>query len=180
VDFSGEAERPPARRTWLLALGLFLLSGAIIAAIIESRHPAKSALSHVVVSVHNNCVLTDQTAIKPLEDDMRNAPVVARLRELIAKSTDPAFKQSAAAGLQNEVEKHERAVTEKYLDAGRAEFVAPGIYDAIAYLDDTGALIPAGHGDPWAAFTYRGAVVYTYIGGDFRLLAPQPVKPASP
>jgi hypothetical protein len=183
-----EAADSPRRRSWLprpsaaqvCAVALILLTGAIVAAIVESRHPAKSALSRVVISLHNNCVLTSQTAIKPIEADMADAPVITRLRDVIAKSTNAAFKQSAEVGLRDEIAKHEREVTQKYLDDGRAEFVAPGIYDAVAYLDDDGALIPARRGDPWAAFTYRGAVVYTYLGNDFRLMAPEPVTATSP
>jgi hypothetical protein len=188
AETRGENAVSPRRRSWLprpsaarvCAVALILLTAAIVTALVESRHPAKSPLSRVTVSLHNNCVLTSQTAIKPLEADMADAPVVARLRDIIAKSTSAAFKQSAEVGLRDEIEKHEREVTQKYLDDGRAQFVAPGLYDAVAYLDDNGELVPAHRGDPWAAFTYRGAVVYTYLGSDFRLMAPEPVTATSP
>jgi hypothetical protein len=188
ADTHVEKAVSPRRRSWLprpsaaqiCAVALILLTAAIVTAIVESRHPAKSPLSHVTISLHNNCVLTTQTAIKPIEVDMADAPVIARLRDVIDKSTNAAFKQSADVGLYDEIEKHEREVTQKYLDDGQAQFVAPGIYDAVAYLDDNGNLIPARAGDPWAAFTYRGAVVYTYLGDDFRLMAPEPVTATSP
>jgi hypothetical protein len=172
-----EAPRTPTRRRFRLPLPSFahvrlassiLLAAAIIAAIVASRHPAKSALSQVTLTSRNDCVLTDQTAIKPFEEEMRNSPVIARLKDLIAKSTDTAFVQSASIGLQQEIAKHETDVTHEYVQNGKAEIVETGSYRTVAYLDDNGALVVAHAGAPWAAILYKGAIVYAYLGSDFQ------------
>ena len=150
------------------AVALLLLTAAIIAAIVASRHPAKSALSEVTITLHNDCVLTDQAAIKPFEDDMRNSPVVARLKDLIAKSTDPAFIQSANVGLQQEITKHQTDVTHDYVQNGKAEIIEVGAYRTVAYFDDKGSLLVAHAGAPWVAILYKGTIVYAYLGSDFR------------
>jgi hypothetical protein len=162
--------RPTAVQVY--AVSSLLLTAAIVTALVESRHPARSPLSHVRVTSGNHFVLTEQASIKPFEDDMRNSPVIARLRELIAKSTDASFKQVAGVGLQQEIAKHESEVTQKYLDAGKAEVITPGTYDTVAYLDDNGALVPAQPGEPWAAIKFNGSVFYVYLGTDFHPLPP--------
>ncbi len=146
-----------------------LLLAAVITAIVMSRHPARSPLNHVSLSLHNNCVLTDQAAIKPFEDDIHTLPVADKLRGMIASSKDQAFIKSVTTGLQHEIAQHEIDVTLKYLQDGKAEVIAPGTYDTVAYLDDNGALVVAKPGQPWAALMYRGGVVYAYLGADFRL-----------
>jgi hypothetical protein len=172
-----EAPRAQPRRAFRLplpsaaqvcAVAFLLLTAAIIAAIVASRHPAKSVLSTATITLHNDCVLTDQTAIKSFEDDMRNAPVVARLKELIAKSKDTAFIQTASVALQTEITRHETDVTHDYVQGGKAEIIEVGRYSTVAYFDDNGALVVAHAGAPWAAILYKGAIVYAYLGSDFR------------
>jgi len=152
----------------ICAVGLILLTAAIIAAIVASRHPAKSALSEITITLRNDCVLTDQTAIKPFDDDMRHSPAIAQLKNLIAKSTDTAFVQTANIGLQQAIVKHETDVTHDYVQNGKAEIIEAGAYRTVAYLDDNGALVVAHAGAPWAAILYKGAIVYAYIGSDFQ------------
>lgn len=144
-----------------------LLAAAVITAIVLSRHPARSPLARVTLTPHNDCVLMDQAAIKPFEDDMRNLPVADQLRKMIAGSKDEAFVKSVTTGLQQEITKHEIEVTQKYLGDGKAEILPPGTYDTVAYLDDNGTLVVAKPGQPWVALLYRGSVVYAYIGADF-------------
>jgi hypothetical protein len=155
----------------LYAITSTLLALVILAAVIASRHPARSAFSHVTLMSRNSCVLLNQADIKPFEDDMHNAPVVTRLKGVIATSTDNAFVQAASVGLQDEIAKHETAVTQKYLQAGKAKVIEPGSYDAVAYLDDNGALVTAHAGAPWAALRLHdnGRIVYAYLGNDFQL-----------
>jgi hypothetical protein len=173
------AEPPrPARRRFRLprpsaaqiyAIASTLLALAILAAVIASRHPAHSALSRVTILSHNSCVLLNQSDIKPFEDEMHDAPVVARLKGVIATSTDSAFVQAASVGLQDEIAKHEIAVTQKYMQAGKVEVIEPGAYDAVAYLDDNGTIVTAHAGAPWAAIREKDAVVFAYLGNDFQL-----------
>ncbi len=125
-------------------------------------------MSQVTITPHNDCVLTDQAAIKPFDDDMRNAPGLAQLKDLIAKSTDAAFVQTARIGLQQATEKHETDVTHNYMQRGKAEIIETGTYRTVAYLDDNGALVVAHAGAPWAAILYKGAIVYVYLGSDFQ------------
>jgi hypothetical protein len=174
-----EPQRAPRRRfrlprpsaAQLYAAGSILLAVAILAAVIASRHPAHSALSRVTILSRNACVLTDQTAIKTLEDDMHNSPVITRLKGIIATSTDGAFVQTASNGLKDEIVKHEVEVTQKYMQAGKVEIIEPGAYNAVAYFDDTGALVIAHEGAPWVAIRSNGAIVYAYLGNDFQLRA---------
>ncbi|HEX4140719.1 MAG TPA: GYF domain-containing protein [Candidatus Methylacidiphilales bacterium] len=152
----------------ICAVGLILLAAAIIAAIVASRHPAKSAFSQVTLTARNDCVLTDQAAIPTFEYEMHRAPFVAHLKDVIAKSTDRAFIQSANTGLQQEIQKHESEVTQQFLKAGRAQLIEPGAYRAVAYFDDRGSVVAAHAGAPWAAILCKGTIVYAYLGSDFQ------------
>ena len=161
---------PMPSATQICALGLILLVAAIIAAIVASRHPAKSAFSEVTVTLHNNCVLTDQTAIRTFGQDMRDqrhSISIARLKDLIANSTDPAFIQTAGVSLQEAVLKYETGVTRDYVQDNKAEIIEPGIYHTVAFFDDRGNVVVAHAGASWAAIEYKGKVVYAYLGGDF-------------
>jgi len=152
------------------ALGLILLTAAIIAAIVASRHPAKSGFSEVTVTLHNNCVLTDQAAMRAFGQDMhdqRHSMAIARLKDLIAASTDPAFIQSASTSLQTEILKFETGVARDYVQDGKAQIIEPGTYHTVAYFDDRGNVIPAHAGAPWVAIQYKDKIVYAYIGADF-------------
>ena len=160
--------------TQLCALGLILLVAAIIAAIVASRHPAKSAFSEVTITLHNNCVLTDQTAIRSFGQDMRDqrhSIAIARLKDLVAKSTDPAFIQTAGVSLQQAILKYETGVTRDYVQDGKAEIIEPGTYHTVAFFDDKGILVVAHAGAAWAAILYNGKVVYAYLGGDYEARA---------
>ncbi len=168
--------RPSAAQ--ISAVASFLLAAAIIAAIVLSRHPAKSALSHVTITSDNDCVMTDQAAVGSVDAAMRSMRALARLKRVINKSTDPSFIQSANAGLQQENLRHQGDVTEQFLKAGRAEVIEPGTYSTVAYLDNSGAPVVPHVGAPWVALTYKGTVVYAYLGTDFKL-APPPTTPAS-
>jgi hypothetical protein len=175
-----EPQRPVRRRRFRLprpsaaqvnAITTTFLALAVLAAVIASRHPARSAFSRVTLLSHDNCVLLSQADIKPLEDAMHNAPVVARLKGIIATSTDSAFVRAASAGLQDEIAKHETEVTQHYTQVGKAEVIPTGPYDAVAYFDDNGALIIAHAGAPWVALRYGNGIVYAYLGNDFQLRA---------
>jgi hypothetical protein len=154
----------------MCALGLILLAAAIIAAIVASRHPAKSAFSEVTVTLRNNCVLTDQTAIRSFGQDMRDqrhSISIARLKDLIANSTDPAFIQTAGVSLQQAILKYETSVTSDYVQNNKAEIIEPGTYHTVAFFDDKGNVVVAHAGASWAAILYKGTVVYAYLGSDF-------------
>jgi len=159
--------RPSARQIY--AFTSTLLALAILTAVVASRHPARSAFSQVTLLSRNDCVLLDQASIKPFEDDMHNAPVVARLKALIAASKDSAFVQTASHGLADEIAQHETQVTQKYLQAAKAQVIEPGAYRTVGYLDDNGHLVAAHAGAPWAAILNHGTVVYAYLGSDFQL-----------
>jgi hypothetical protein len=161
--------RPTTAQLYIITSALLAL--AILAAVIASRHPAHSAFSNVTLLSHNTCVLLNQSDIKPFEDEIHNAPVVTRLKNIIATSTDNGFVQVASNGLQDEIAKHETEVTQKYVQANKAKVIDPGSYDAVAYLDDTGAIVTAHAGAPWVALRLHdtGAIVYAYIGTDFQL-----------
>jgi hypothetical protein len=161
---------PMPNATQVCALGLILLVAAIIAAVVASRHPAKSAFSEVTVTLHNNCVLTTQSAIRSFGLDMhdqRHSISIARLKDLVAKSTDPAFIQTAGISLQQAILKYESDVTRDYVQDGKAEIIEPGTYRTVAYFDDGGGLVVAHAGATWAAILYKGAVVYAYLGADY-------------
>ena len=165
---------PMPSATQICALGLILLVAAIIAAIVASRHPAKSAFSEVTVTLHNDCVLTDQKAIRSFGQDMRDqrhSIAIARLKDLVTKSTDPAFIQTAGVSLQQAILKYETGVTRDYVQDGKAEIIEPGTYHTVAFFDDSGNLVVAHAGAAWAAILYKGAVVYAYLGADYEARA---------
>ena len=165
---------PMPSATQICALGLILLAAAIIAAIVASRHPAKSAFSEVNVTLHNNCVLTDQKAIRSFGQDMRDqrhSISIARLKDLVAKSTDPAFIQTAGVSLQEAILKYETGVSRDYVQDGKAEIIEPGTYRTVAFFDDSGNLVVAHAGAAWAAILYKGTVVYAYLGADYEARA---------
>lgn len=146
---------------------LLLLAVAIIAAIVASRHPAKSAFSQVTLTPEHAFGLITQTEIRSYETEMHKSPVVAHLKDLIANSTDPAFIQSATVALQQEIARHETNVTHDYVQNGRAEILDPGSYHTVAFFDATGGVVVASAKAPWAAIDYKGAVVYVYLGSEF-------------
>jgi hypothetical protein len=165
---------PMPSATQVCALGVILLVAAIIAAIVASRHPAKSAFSEVTITLHNNCVLTDQKAIRSFGQDMRDqrhSISIARLKDLVASSTDPAFIQTAGVSLQQAILKYETGVTRDYVQDGKAEIIEPGTYHTVAFFDDSGNLVVAHAGAAWAAVLYKGAVVYAYLGADYEARA---------
>ncbi len=171
------APRPAPRRRIRLPLpsaaqvrttALLILAAAIIAAIVLSRHPAKSAFSQVHLSPTNACALISQADIRTFENDMHRSPVIAHLKDLIASSTDPAFIQSAKVGLQQQMAQHETNVTHDYVQNGRAQLIEPDTYHTVAYFDDNGGLAVANAKAPWAAIDYKGTIVYVYVGSDFQ------------
>jgi hypothetical protein len=175
------AEAPAVRRpprgplltgAQLRTLSTFLLALAIIAAIIASRHPARSPLSKVTLTSRNDYVLVDQAAIKTFEADMKNSPVADSLQKQAALTTDPVVLQKINIGLQQETARHTQEILQQYLRGGKAQVVAPGTYNAVAYLNDDGVLVPAQPGQPWVAILYQGNIDYAYLGSDFNLTSP--------
>ena len=133
----------------LRTLSTFLLALAIIAAVIASRHPARSPLSKVTLTSRNDYVLVDQAAIKTFEADMKNSPVADSLQKQAALTTDPVVLQKINIGLQQETARHTQEILQQYLRGGKAQVVAPGTYNTVAYLNDDGVLVPAQPGQPW-------------------------------
>jgi hypothetical protein len=160
---------PRLTHTQLYALSSLLVTLAIVAAIILSRHPAKSPLSKVTLTSRNDYVLVDQPSIKSFEDDMRNSPVADSLKRQIAQSTDPAFVQRITIGMQQETARHLGEVTQQYLRSGKAQVIPPGIYSTVAYFDDNGVLTVTHAGEPWVAIMYKNNIVYAYLGSEFDL-----------
>jgi hypothetical protein len=157
---------------FLYAFPVLVLALAIIAAIVASRHPARSPLSKVILTGKNIYVLLDQASIKPFEDDMRNSPVAESLKRQVGQSTDPVFIQRINIGLAKETASHSGEITQQYLKDGKAEFIEPGTYSTLAYFDDSGVITVPRAGEPWVAITYHGNIVYAYQGTDFNF-APQ-------
>jgi hypothetical protein len=177
VPRSVVADAPsPAKRTrrpllsgaQLYALSTLLLALAIIAAIVASRHPAKSPLSKITLTSGNVYVLVDQPSIKAFEDDMRNSPVAESLEKQMDQATDPALVQRLNIGLQQEISRHSDQVTQEYLRSGKAKIIEPGTYSTVAFFDDDGVLTAPRAGAPWVAILYHGNVVYAFVGAEFK------------
>jgi hypothetical protein len=169
---SRRARRPLLTWDHVRTLSLLLLALAVIAAIVASRHPAKSPLSKVTLTSRNVYVLVDQTAIKPFEDDMRSSSVAQSLQRKINQVTDPMLLQQLTISLEQETARHAGEITQQYLRSGKAEVIPPGTYGTIAFLDDNGVLTAPRAGRPWVAILYQGNIVYAYQGTELNLTSP--------
>ena len=163
------ARRPLLTWAQVRALATLLLALAIIAAVVASRHPAKSPLSKVTLTSRNDYVLTDQASIKPFEDDMHNSPVAQALTRQTAQVNDPALLARIDISLQQETTRHAGEVTQQYLRSAKAKVIEPGTYSTVAFFDDNGVLNPPRAGAPWVAILYHGNIVYAYQGADLNL-----------
>ena len=163
----------PVSTTYLLYAGpALLIALAIIAAIIASRHPARSPLSKVTLTDRNVYVLLEQSKIGDFATAMRTSPVAAALVRQMAQSNDPVFIQRMSVGLQKETVQHRVEVTQHFLESGAARIIEPGDYTALSYFDDKGAIVVPRAGEPWVAVLYRGNIVFAYVGTEF-VLKPQ-------
>jgi hypothetical protein len=174
--------RQPARPSGYLfyAVPVLMLALATSLVVVFLRTHATSPLSSVTLAADKVFVLHDQASIRPFEDDMRNNPVVDSLKRQIEQSTDAELIQRLKIGLEKEAARHSDEVTQQYIAGGKAEFIQPGRYDAVAYFDDNGVLTFPSAGQPWVALTYRGEIVYACLSSD---LPPEPqgvTPPAGP
>lgn len=166
-------EKPRGNRTLRVAFYVFhvtLMALAIDYAVppallyVSDLFQAKAPVERKVTLLDGaNYVLLDRTKIKPFTDDLQNAPVVAALQKQIAQTNNAATLLRLNVGLTKELARHTDEVEQRYIETGSGEFIDPGTYRLIDYLDDKGNSVTSPNVQPvWTVLSYDDHPVYVF------------------
>jgi len=159
-----EAGRPRDKR--VLHRIFYVIHVTLMALAIDYAGPVLHYVSDffqnkITVTGNDTYALVDQSLLKSFTDDIQNAPDAEAPPPPTGLAADPNSPVWSQIGQEKASALHADEVRQRYLRMGKAEFIDPGTYRVLDYLDEKGDSTNPSDANPgWIAIVYKDQTVY--------------------
>jgi len=159
-----EPRRPRHKR--IVSFVIYIIHVTLMALAIDYAGPVLHYVSDffqnkITVTGNDTYALVDQSLLKSFTDDIQNAPDAEAPPPPTGLAADPNSPVWSQIGQEKASALHADEVRQRYLRMGKAEFIDPGTYRVLDYLDEKGDSTNPSDANPgWIAIVYKDQTVY--------------------